>query len=251
MKNRFKILLLVALFGNPFIKLVAQDKEWGPFDRLLVTQYFLNAVYPGLAHYEGALILRTIEFHTITGQGNVVDLVPCHPGSGVVYHPDSERTQEPPPHCGDGRYLAKTLDFLSMDIKFGVKYPIREFGALGSFAHSKSEPVDKQIAAHPEWDDRQRLEAVRHADPQFGPDKKAEFLKSLPIDAISKFTGCHLRLDSAEFLTYRQEGEAHASWGHAEWRISGSRQRETSDQEESCTARFEPFDGRLIYLGNL
>lgn len=239
------------LSGLCGLTIAAQDKDWGPFDRLLATQFFLNAVYLDLNHYEGLLTLRAVEFRTATGQGNVVDLVPCKPGSGIVTYPEGEPGWVPPPRCGDGRMLPGVSEFLSMDVTFGIKPPIREFGASGTFVRGKSGPVENQIAGHPEWSDQKRLQAVRQVNPRFGPDNKSEFLKVVPADAISKFTGCRLQLDSAEFLAFRQEGEAHLARGTVEWRVSGLRRNERTDEEEKCEARFEPFDAKLIYVGSL
>ena len=183
-------LFLITIVGYCALTAGAQD-DWGPFDRLVVTQKLLDAVYADLEHYEGVLLLRAVEFHTATGQGNVVDLVPCHPGSGYVTYFNLGPGQEPPTHCGDGRLLSKSSDFLSMDVTFGKKYPVSVFGAGGSFVHAKSEPVEKQIAAHPEWNDHQRLETLRLAGPRFGPENKAEFLRAVPADARCVVRSAH------------------------------------------------------------
>lgn len=252
MKRQSTVFFPVVLCALCVLNIAAQDKEWGSFDRLLAAQYFLDAVYPDLRHYEGLLTLRAVEFRTATGQGNVVDLVPCKPGSGIVTYSNVEPGWQPPPNCGDGRYLGNPSNFLSMDVTFGAKYPIRDFGALGSFVHAKSNPVEKQIAAHPEWSDKQKFDAVRQANPRFGPDKKPQFLKAVPVDAIFKFTGCRLQLDTAQFLAVRQElgDRDRSARGEIGWRISGLRRNERTDEEVNCVARFEPFDGNLIYLGS-
>lgn len=248
MKARGKSLMfiIVALCA---LSALGQVQNWGPFDRLLVTQEFLDAIYPDLKHYEGLLTLRAVEFHTATGQGNVVDMLPCKPGSGYVDYSNLGPGQAPPPQCGDGRLRSMSPDFLTMDVTFGTKNPIRQFGAAGSFVHVKSERVEKQIAEHPGWDEQQNVNALRHANPRFGPDNKTEFLGTVPTEAIFKFTGCRLQPESAEFHAFRQEGEAHLARGTVEWRIPGRRRFERTDEEDSCVARFEPFDAKLTYVG--
>src|SRR6266481_1819989 len=243
--------LIVIIATLCTLSVFGQSQNWGTFDRLLVTQEFLNAIYPDLKHYEGLLMLRAVEFHTATGQGNVADLVPCKPGSGIVSSPNSAPGQVPLPHCGDGRFLSSASDFLTMDVTFGIKDPIRAFAATGGFVRSKSAPVEKQIAAHPEWNEQQGVNALRHGNPRFVPDNKTEFLKVVPADAIFKFTGCRLQLDSAEFHAFRQEGEGHSARGTVEWRVSGHRRFERTNEEDPCVARFEPFDAKLTYVGRL
>ena len=44
-------------------------------------------------------------------------------------YPEGEPGWVPPPHSGDRRMLPGVSDFLSMDVTFGTKPRIREFGA--------------------------------------------------------------------------------------------------------------------------
>jgi hypothetical protein len=242
-------IFFVAILALSVLSAWAQDPEWGPFDRVLVTKKFLDAVYPDLHHYQGLLLFRAVEFHAVTGQGNVLDLIVCQPGSGIVTYENLPPGQSPPPHCGDGRLFTQPSDFLSMDVTFGKKNPITVFGAMGSFVHSKSAGVDKQIADHPEWNDQDRLQALRSAHPRFGADQKDSLLASVPVDAIFQFTGCRLDPTRIELIAYRQETTAGSAFGSVEWRIGGRRRHERTGEEENCVARFEPFEGKLLYLG--
>lgn len=228
----------------------AQDKDWGPYDRLLVTQKFLDAIYPDLKHVEGALILHAVEFHAATGQGNQIDLVPCHPGSGIVTYSNLAPGQKPPPNCGSGGFPSSFSDFLTLSVIFSVKYPIRALGAGGSFLTAKSESVRKQIAAHPEWDEQQRIEALQEAHPQFGADDKQELISKIPWDALFKFTGCKLELGSAALFATRDELKPYPPSSQVGWHVSGHHPEAARDSGDRCSAIFEPFNGRLIQIGN-
>jgi hypothetical protein len=229
---------------------LAQDKDWGPFDRLLVTQKFLDAVYPDLKHVEGALILHAVEFHAATGQGNQIDLVPCHPGSGIVTYSNLAPGQEPPPNCGSGGFPSPFSDFLTLSVIFSIKYPLRSFGAGGSFLQAKSDPVKKQIVAHPEWDEQQRIKALQAAHPRFGVDDKQELISSIPSDALFRFTGCKLQLDSATLFATRDELKPYPPSSQVGWHVSGYHPDAVKDSGDRCSAIFEPFDGRLLQIGN-
>lgn len=228
----------------------AQDKDWGPFDRLLVTQKFLDAVYPDLKHVEGALILHAVEFHAATGQGNQIDLVPCHPGSGIVTYSNRAPGQAPPPNCGSGGFASPFSDYLTLSVIFSIKYPIRSVGAGGSFLTAKSESVRKQIVAHPEWDEQQRIKTLEAAHPRFGVDEKQELIRSIPSDAIFKFTGCKLELDSATIFATRDELDPYPPKSQVGWHVSGHHPDAAKDSGDRCSAIFEPFDGKLVQIGN-
>jgi hypothetical protein len=241
-----KLALWIAMFVIFLTAgLDAKDRSWGPFDRLLVTESFLDVIYPDLKHIEGVLFLRGEEFHVATGAGNWVDLISCKAGSGIIF-PNSP-IQVPPPHC-TGTFLPNSSEFLSMSITYGLKYPIYNFGAYGSFVESQSKSVAAEIVEHPDWTEEQDIEAVRKSEARFGPDRKTEFLARLPVQAIFEFTGCRLVPKSAEFHAARLEGEAGHSYALAEWRVTGNRLSPGGKRNDTCVARFEPFDGKLLAL---
>ena len=238
MRYLYRLRLLLILLKPT---LLAQEKSGGPFDRLLVTENLLDAIYPGLKDQRGLLVLRAQEFHAAIPGGEAdIDLFLCHPGSGVpqMGHPFLP--------C-QGFYPKGPSEFMSVHVSFSTKYPIREFGAGGSFIVGKSKPVEQEIIAHPEWNEQQMIDALRRANPRFGPNNRAEFLRTLPLEAIVRFTGCHLETESAAFDAYRlDQPKPDQSYAGIVWRISGHRDLPNNlPGEESCVARFEPFDGKL------
>ncbi len=249
-KKLFCFLILLLSLTASFA-LQAKDKDWGPFDRLRVMQKFLDAVYPDLKNSRGLLILRTEEFHAATGAMDEIDAIQCHPGSGV---PGGSVPGQPPAasmqHCA-GLYPPDPSYFLTVQVWFSTKYPIRSYSAGGSFTEMRSKSVRKEIIDHPEWNEQQRIEALRQANPRFGPDHKKEFLSTVPVEAIRKFTGCYLQSETAALYAWRSDDvPPDPPVAAIAWRISG-KSHNASRHHDACSAAFEPFEGRLISVMDL
>jgi hypothetical protein len=212
----------------------AQDRTWGSFDRVLLTKNFLEAIYPDLKQTQGLIILRTG-----SGTRDEIDLFPCQPGSGVG-QPGHDFV-----HC-IGLYPPIPSEFLTTSINFVDIYPIYEISIGGNFVRAKNVPLEKEMIAHPKWREEQMIDALRRAHPRFGPDNKLEFLDTLPTKVILKFTGCRLEPSTAVLHAFRQEGKPEPPMGAAIWRVAGTRQHGKTN--DSCVARFEPFEGRLISI---
>jgi hypothetical protein len=239
---RLGVLLMGVLLAQT---LISKDRDWGSYDRLLVTERFLNALYPELVNVRGMLILRAQEFHAAirdVGAPSEIDLFSCHPASGIPA--GNVRGETPhPPHC-TGLYPPGPSEFLSVSVIFSSPYPMRGFSARGSFLGSKGKPVQQEIIDHPEWNEGQRIEALRRANPRFGPGKKDELLRTVPVAPILQFTGCRLQLDTAVLYAIREESPPDPPIAGFAWRISGTRL--ASKHKDSCLARFDPFEGKLV-----
>ncbi len=229
--TRFAMIFLMLAAG---LTAAAQDKAWGSFDRVLLTRNFLDAIYPDLKQTRGLIVLRAD-----TGTRDEIDLFPCHLGSGVG-QPGHDFV-----HC-IGLYPAGPSEFLTTSITFIDEYPIFQFSIGGSFVHAKSVLVEKEIIAHPEWKEEQMIDALRRAHPRFGPDNRQEFLLTVPLDVILKFTGCRLEVATAAFHASRQETPPYPPIAGVDWSVTGT--RHNGKINDSCVARFEPFDGRLISI---
>ena len=241
-RKEFTGFLLLATLGLN-LGLMAKENEWGTFDRLTVIQKFLDAVYPSLRTSEGLIILRSQAFHAAGGAMDEIDVIPCDPGSGVA---GGYRPGELPPllHC-TGLYPSGPSEFLSAEAGFSTEFPIRYFSAQGSFLGSKGKPAQQEIIGHPEWSEEQRIEALRHSGPRFGPEHKQEFLQIVPIDAIRRFTGCSLQPQTAVLFASREEASPDPPVASFAWRISGQYDH-PRQRDEKCAAFFEPFDGKLV-----
>jgi uncharacterized protein YndB with AHSA1/START domain len=216
-KEFIGFLLRAALGLN--LGLMAEEKEWGLFDRLIVTQKFLDAVYPNLKTSEGLITLRSQAFHADGGAMDEIDVIPCDPGSGIA---GGYRPGEPPHllHC-TGLYPSRPSDFLSVEVRFFTEFPIHYFSARGSFLGSKGKPARQEIIDHPEWNEEQRIETLRRSGPTFGPEHKQEFLRIVPVDAIRRFTGCNLQPETDVLIASRAEAPPDPPVAGFGWRISG------------------------------
>jgi hypothetical protein len=223
------LVLMFALFTPG---LIADDKkwaEWTNYDRILAIQRFLNAVYPGLRKEKGLLTFRTMEFNIAPVDSLYVSFVPCRVGSGV----SGDGRPLSPPNCS-GFLDSGTSTFLHFTIATGPhRYPIQHFVAGGDFMAAKFEALVKAITDHPEWTEKEILDALNREHPKFGPDNRAGFLKTIPAATIYEFSGCRLTVGDAQYLPM---GVKWSVPGTYRWR------RRTYP----CNAAFEPFEGNLL-----
>ncbi|SRR5579871_1158909 len=246
MRCRLASAVAVVIFLLTGLDLIAKEKGWGPFDRLAVTQNFIDALYPELKHTQGLIALRTEEFHASTGADEEIDILPCHPGSGVAGGGQPQFV-----HCRE-LYPTGPSGYLNIRVKFSDRYPIRTVEVHGSFLNPKNKDVEKEIVEHPQWNDQQRMDALRRADPKFGPERKTEFLRTVPIREIGRFLGCQLKPETAVLIVARgEDSPPDPTVAFVHWRISGRPlDSKRSHAHLSCVARFEPFDGNLIQAGD-
>lgn len=238
---------ILALF-LPFaivLEGIASQSKYGSFDRLVVVQKFLDAIYPDLKPIHGLLLSRAEEFHlsNIDGLGGeYIDVAPCRSGSGVP-----GGGGEPPstlPHCS-GLFLSTFSEFLTMSVGYSSRFPIAIFYASGSFVDGKSQNTKHEIAGHPEWTRQDWAEAVRRVKPRFGPEQRLAFLDSIPVATITEFTGCRLDRETALFAVDRLEAKPDAARVEIQWAVRGKRQN-PQGFPNGCRATFEPFDGKLL-----
>ncbi len=243
MKAKLALLLCLSIAGIRGLSAAPKPKRDLPFDRLRKVEEFFDLVYPDLKTQRGIVFLSAVEFHAITGAQDQVNFIPCYPGSGIPL------ATEPLPNYCAGTYLPHSSSFLSASFWFSKRFPIRWFGAAGSFVNEKVKAVQEEIAKHPEWTTQEeRLDALRRANPRFGPEKKEEFLKTVPARAIYEFTGCHLDLSTAHLVATWEEAKPDPPLIQVVWSISGHQGRHAKPETDRCWATFEPFDGKLLSI---
>ena len=204
----------------------AAAKKWVDYDRLRAIERFLNAVYPEFQQHGGFLTVQTGEFNSSSDQLNLF-FVQCWPGSGVP----AQGTKPLFPHC-NSNIGSIDSDFLSLIVHTGpARFPIQQFSAQGKFVDEKQNRFLAEVKAHPEWQEPEKLEALRKAGPNFGPENKEAFLKSVPAEIVYQFSSCRLNLKTATFG---------ADYG---WVVQGTHRRGKRDYP--CHANFEPFEGKL------
>jgi hypothetical protein len=235
----------------------AKQEPLLPYDRLQVLENFFKAVYPGLADGLGMFQVDVI-FDGVRGANiNHLRFYPCLSGSGISgaaaplpFLPFKETapaasTKPPvPPTCGESpspefaRFLNVSLDLTAKR----RKHPITKFAASGTYIDTKLEELRKQFTGkwYPAHDEV--LQALRSNKPNYGPDNKQEFLATLPLRKIRELTGCSLHPDTATFTAELTDNSLHLP-PDVQWHLFGT--SAGSRSIGSCSAAFEPFEGRL------
>lgn len=98
------------------------------------------------------------------------------------------------------------------------------------------------INAHPEWTDEQDLKAARKVGMRFGPEKKADLLRMLPLKELSSIYG-PLRVTKAS-LKIASLKEPGASFADLHWYITAKR----VGSKKTLAIMVEPFHGRIISI---
>jgi hypothetical protein len=205
---------------------IAINKKWVDYDRLHAVEKFLDEAYPQLVQEKGLLTVQTDEFNSYSGTLYLF-FIQCRPGSGVPG--GSEKPLHP--HCPIG---SVDSEFLHISVEMGpASFPIHRFYAEGDFVQDKRGAMLSEIKSHPEWKEPDMLDALRKANPKFGPENKDAFLKSVPASVIYEFSACVLDLGRTTF-----------SAGSNAWDIQGTYQQPKG--KYPCSATFEPFDGKLL-----
>jgi hypothetical protein len=223
-------------------------------DRIELISQFLRVVYPELAATDGMLTIDAIFPHA----GDLYfTFRRCRSGSGTAggrLLGQSMPKQIPncwPKPVGGGE------DFLSARISWAADKhrPISSFFANGNFlmgsglgaireefrnrVYSQYDLHDKQRY----WTDDDALRALRSKNPKYGPDNKKEFVTRLPVAGIERLTGCRLLPQSSRF-----EIKLTSGLPGLEWIVSGSEAATETSSQGTCSAAFEPFNGRLTSL---
>jgi len=100
------------------------------------------------------------------------------------------------------------------------------------------------VNAHPEWTDEQDLEAARKLGMRFGPEKKAELLRILPLKELSSVYG-PLQITEAEFrVTGKKEPES--SFADLHWYVTAK--HVGAPQKLQLQILVEPFHGKIVAI---
>lgn len=86
------------------------------------------------------------------------------------------------------------------------------------------------VGRHPEWTNARILAELKSSGAKFGPDRKEELLRVLPIEKLRPFVG-KMEVKSVEFQFPELIWLVRATWD--------------GRSDASCTLMLEPFDGKL------
>lgn len=99
------------------------------------------------------------------------------------------------------------------------------------------------INANPEWTDEQDLEAARKFGLRFGPDKKADLLRILPLQGLSSIYG-PLEVTEAGFRTATPK-EPGSYFTDLHWYVTAKR---LNAPQKKVQITVEPFHGKITAL---
>jgi hypothetical protein len=100
------------------------------------------------------------------------------------------------------------------------------------------------INAHPEWTDGEDLKAARELGMQFGPEKKTDLLRILPLKELSSIYS-PLQITEAKFkVTGLKEPES--SFADLHWYITAKRE----GGKKTLQIMVEPFHGRITAISD-
>jgi hypothetical protein len=170
------------------------------------------------------------------------------------WHPPSKTNEQP------GRTSESGIGGTEIDLPIYLEFSFAEsiIGKTGDvvgtevscqpvkFINNKASQQIREAAevinAHPEWTDEQDLEAARKLGMRFGPEKKADLLRMLPLKDLSGIYG-PLQVTAADFKTATLK-EPGASFASLHWFIRAKRR----GSEKTLAIMVEPFHGRIISI---
>jgi hypothetical protein len=219
--------------------------QYGKFDRMTAIEKFLDAIYPELRNRTGQLTFEVEEFNASIDTPIYVDFAECHVGSGVPaggYHPSFHRCPVPGGAPPITNYLLRSR----VDTRTSGQFRISVFWAYGELITAKLDRLKEQIKQNPTWTEEEMVEALKQSHPKFGPDQREAFLKQVPLQLIRDFSGCKLDLTRARFRAFRLGSPPDEPVIYIYWEIEGTYKRHRDSA--TCSAHFEPFDGKLTAL---
>jgi hypothetical protein len=113
----------------------------------------------------------------------------------------------------------------------------------GPVIRGAAEKFAAEVAKGKDWSDEQIAAALKEAGAKFGPDRKAEFLRSFPRAELRPFMAGDLEVVSAEFYFEHNPQMQLPPWWlvQAKWHAFDGR-------ESDCSLVFEPFHGYLTSI---
>jgi hypothetical protein len=217
----------------------AQRKVDLKYDRIQFAESFLNAMYPGLGPHH--LITLQTGFGWVGSSFFYFGITPCSLAD-YVPSPPNKYPKDLPKQC-PGPMQADASTFFMASIRLDDKKPyLRGYGAEGEFVSGRLEALRQEIIRHPAWAEGEMLNALRLMRPRFGPDDKETFSRTVPVEIIERFSNCRLNVNSAVLIAKRSPPPDNII--DLEWTVRGR----AGDKRSSCSAEFEPFEGRLLRL---
>jgi hypothetical protein len=212
----------------------AQTEDTRPYNYVALARKFLRELYPGLP----PLYVTIRDRHPLDGSdrlntfGIELSKPDWIPAGGV---PPGSALPVEPSICGDGCDCHNPV--LQGEFGFDWQGEAPEvFMAWmgGSFLTCRLDRLLEVVGKHPEWSDARILVELRSSGAKFGPDRKAELLRVLPIAKLKPFVG-EIEVKSVDFEVRELHWLVRVTWRDREGHV-----------DQGSFLRFDPFEGRLI-----
>ena len=208
---------------------------------------FLRELYPDLSERDGFLVFSTLlSFDDSWRRLYKIEF------NVMRYHPLSERMLNPPNDAKTGeRYPPPENTLLKGSILFDGKGWLHTFDAVGDVVHTKEVEVFVELVdSHQDWSDKDARQALKKAGARYGPEERAEFIKTIQLEKFEHFMG-KLELKSVESKPLPENhSSGNTALGSYEWIVTVDRIL-PNGKRFPYLLYFEPFEGRLIAIHKL
>jgi hypothetical protein len=221
----------------------------GTLDRTANAIHLAELLYPELKGKEFSLQFSEGRTGPLTGPTDAhflvisVDKAMLRPPQITSEHSDnvSEDASEPelPLHL---QFDFVRTNFDKAGNRIGTELTCQPWGFLNANGSKQIHDAWAVINAHPEWTNDKDLEAARRLGMQFGPEKKVELLRILPLKELSSIYG-PLEITDADFKVAGLK-EPETSFALLHWQITAKR----LGSEKKLLITVEPFQGKIISI---
>jgi len=232
--SRFTRSFLV-LFGAFASCAYAQSDDTRPYNYVALARQFLRELYPGLTRQLSVTIRDQQPLDgsdMLTLFGIELDKPEWRPPGGL---PPGSPPPVEPNICGEGCVCKNPV--LTGQFGFDWQGEDREVVMAwmgGPFLTCRLDRLLEVVRKHPDWKEARILTELRSSGARFGPDRKDELLRVLPIANLKRFVG-EIEVRSVEFDVHDLTWLVRLTWHDREGHV---------DQRPFIV--FEPFEGRLI-----
>jgi hypothetical protein len=147
---------------------------------------------------------------------------------------------------GEHVYRVETKSLLGGRFLLDPSEQIEQVSIEGAWVNwNKWTKILRLVDSHPEWTQAKANSALKEAGAKYGPSEKEQFTKNIPVENLADSLG-KLTIRSADFAVLGKARKGNFS--SLCWRVTLEAQPE-GRPGATYYAVFEPFGGRLVWIG--
>jgi hypothetical protein len=211
----------------------AQPEDAYSYNYVALARQFLRELYPGLP----PLYVTIGDRQPLDGSDilNMFGIELSKPEWRAGGYPRGGTPPVEPNICGVGCDCHNPV--LGGEFGFDRQFEDREMFMAwmgGPFLTCRLNRLLEVMSKHPEWTDARILAELRSSGAKFGPNRKEELLRVLPIAKLKPFVG-EIEVKSVEFQVRELHWLVRVTWHDRQGHV-----------DQGSFLIFEPFEGRLI-----